>query len=33
VAPAGLQLTATALIGLFEQDPRVRLFVIAGWGF
>jgi hypothetical protein len=31
--PAGLKLTATALIGLFEQDPRVRLFVIAGWGF
>jgi hypothetical protein len=31
--PAGLKLTATALVGLFSEDPRVRLFVIAGWQF
>ncbi len=31
--PAGLKLTATALFGLFSEDPLVRLFVIAGWQF
>jgi len=31
--PAGLKLTATALFGLFPEDPRVRLLVIAGWQF
>jgi hypothetical protein len=31
--PAGLKLTATALFGLFPEDPLVRLFVIAGWQF
>ncbi|HET9158173.1 MAG TPA: hypothetical protein VFN91_15980, partial [Myxococcaceae bacterium] len=31
--PAGLKLTATALFGLFHEDPACRLFVIAGWQF
>jgi len=31
--PAGLKLTATALFGLFPEDPRARLLVIAGWQF
>ena len=31
--PAGLKLTATALFGLFPEDPLCRLFVIAGWQF
>src|SRR5215472_3587950 len=31
--PAQLKLTATALFGLFHEDPLVRLFVIAGWQF
>ncbi len=31
--PAGLKLTATALFGLFHEDPLCRLFVIAGWQF
>ncbi len=31
--PAGLKLTATALFGLFPEDPACRLFVIAGWQF
>jgi len=31
--PARLKLTATALFGLFPEDPLVRLFVIAGWQF
>jgi hypothetical protein len=29
--PARLKLTASALFGLFPQDPLVRLFLIAGW--
>lgn len=31
--PAGLKLTATALFGIFPEDPICRLFVIAGWQF
>ena len=31
--PANLKLTATAMFGLFPEDPLVRLFVIAGWQF
>ena len=31
--PARLKLTATAMFGLFHEDPLVRLFVIAGWQF
>jgi hypothetical protein len=31
--PANLKITATALFGLFSEDPLVRLFVIAGWLF
>jgi hypothetical protein len=31
--PAHFKLTATALFGLIPQDPRVRLFLIAGVGF
>jgi len=31
--PAGLKLTATALFGIFPEDPVCRLFVIAGWQF
>jgi len=31
--PAGLKLTATALFGLFPEDPVCRLLVIAGWQF
>ncbi len=31
--PARLKLTATAFFGLFDRDPRVRLLIIAGWGF
>ncbi len=31
--PAGLKLTATALFGVFPEDPVCRLFVIAGWQF
>jgi len=31
--PAGLKLTASALFGIFPEDPVVRLFVIAGWQF
>ena len=31
--PAGLKLTASALFGIFPEDPLVRLFVIAGWQF
>jgi hypothetical protein len=33
IRPAHLKLTATALIGLMPEDPRVRLLVIAGYGF
>jgi len=31
--PGGLKLTATALFGLFPEDPVCRLLVIAGWQF
>ncbi len=31
--PAGLKLTASALFGLFPEDPLCRLFLIAGWTF
>jgi hypothetical protein len=31
--PGNLKITATALFGLFSEDPLVRLFVIAGWLF
>lgn len=31
--PAGLKLTATALFGLFPEDPLCRLLIIAGWQF
>jgi hypothetical protein len=33
VPDADLKLTATAFFGLSEHDPRMRLLVIAGWGF
>jgi len=28
-----MTLTATALFGIFPEDPVCRLFVIAGWQF
>ena len=31
--PSRLKLTVTALVGLLERDPRVRLLVVGGWAF
>lgn len=30
---AGLKLTATVFLGIFDRDPRARVLAIAGWAF